>query len=81
MTTEKIMVIYEAKEGSRYTETWRNEDPAEVYKDLAEELINKKLNECRYIRSIRRKNLFNGFQQITVTYDHGGRRTYTVKNS
>ena len=81
MNNEKVMVIYEAKEGRKYCETWRSEDPARVYKDLAQELISKKLNECRYIKSIKRTALYNGFQRITVTYDHGGRRLYTVKNS
>ena len=81
MNNEKVMVIYEAKEGRNYTETWRSEDPAKVYEDLARELISKKINECRWIKSIKRTPLYNGFQRITVTYDHGGRRLYTVKNS
>lgn len=81
MKNEKVMVIYESKEGRTYTETWRSEDSARVYEDLAQELIAKKINECRYIKSIKRTNLFNGFQNIVVTYDHGGRRTYTVKKS
>ena len=81
MNNEKVMVIYEAKEGRNYTETWRSEDPAKVYEDLAQELISKKINECRWIKSIKRTPLYNGFQRITVTYDHGGRRLYTVKKS
>lgn len=78
---EKVMCIYEKKQGRDYVETWRTEDPARVYEDLSVEFIAKKINACLWIKSIKRKQLCNGFQQIIVTYDHGGRRIYTVKNS
>ena len=81
MKNDIVNCIYEAKEGRKYVETWRTEDPARVYKDLAQEMISKKINDCKYIRSIKRTTLYNGFQRITVTYDHGGRRIYTVENS
>ena len=73
-----INYIYQEKDGRTYTETFRCEDELQVYKDLAHELVSKKLNECRWIKSIKRRPLYNGFDEITVTYDHGGRRIYTI---
>lgn len=69
----------EIKEGRNWRETHANTDPAEVYKYLAEDLIAKKINACSYIRSIKRTNLYNGFQKIVVSYDNGVRATYTIK--
>jgi len=77
-TVEKIKVVYEKKEGRTYTETWRSEKPEEVYERLAHCLIAKKLNNCGWIRSIKRVPLYNGFDRITVTHDNGGRDVYTV---
>lgn len=77
-TVEKIKVVYEKKEGRTYTETWRSEKPEEVYERLAHCLIAKKLNNCGWIRSIKRVPLYNGFDRITITHDNGGRDVYTV---
>lgn len=73
-----VNYIYEEKQSGKYVETFKCEDAQRVYDDLAHELISKKINECRWIRSIKRTPLYNGFDRITVTYDHGGRRVYTV---
>ena len=73
--------IYEKKEGEKYVVTFTCfNDPERMYRDLSSELIAKKINACRWIKSIKRTPLFNGFDHITVTYDHGGRRIYTVKH-
>ena len=74
-----VRVTYERKNGRRYIEEWRCEDALQVYSDLAQELISKKINNCTWIRSIQRRNLYNGYQQITVNYNYG-RRIYTVKD-
>lgn len=76
----EIKRVFEVKEGRTWKEEFACTDTAEVYKWLAEELIAKKINACTYIRSIKRDNLYNGFQRITVAYDNGGRSVYTVKN-
>ena len=76
---ENVNVIYEAREGRGFVKEWEHSDPAEVYKDLAAELIAKKINNCKWIRSIKRRQLYNGYLEITVNYPHGGRRIYTVK--
>jgi hypothetical protein len=76
-----VNYIYEEKQGRNYVETFRCEDEKTVYADLAHELISKKLNECSWIKSIKRTPLYNGFDKITVSYDHGkGRRVYTVSS-
>ena len=81
-TISTINFIFEEKRNGKYVETFRCDDSLRVYEALSNELIAKKLNNCRYIRQITRKNLYNGFQQITVSYtaECGGRRIYTVKN-
>lgn len=72
--------VFEMKNGREWRATYTCTDSAEVYKFLAEELIAKKINACTYIRSIKRVNLYNGYQRITIAYDNGGRAVYTVKN-
>lgn len=76
----EIKRITEVKEGRTWRETYTTTDPAEVYKALAEDLIQKKINACAYIRSIKRENLYNGYQRITVLYNNGVRSIYTAKN-
>ena len=70
----------EEKIGRKYVQTFECDDRSRVYKELADELIAKKLNECSWIRSIRREPLYNGFDHIYATYDHGVRRVYTVEH-
>lgn len=72
--------VFEVKEGRNWRESFVTTDPAEVYKYLAEELIAKKINACSYIRSIKRTNLYNGYQKIVISYDNGVRAVYTIKN-
>lgn len=76
----KPNVIFEKKIGRNYEETYHSEDKAQVYEDLAHEMISKKLCGCSYIRSITRKQMYNGFIKITVTYDNGDRRIYTIND-
>lgn len=78
MKTDTICCEYQAKVGCEYVTKWATEDEAMIYDDLAHELIAKKINACLWIRSIKRMPLHNGYDRIIVTYDHGGRRIYTV---
>ena len=50
----------------------------DIYMRLCNALIAKKLNECRYIKSIKRRNNYDGTQEITVTYDNAVRNIYTI---
>jgi tRNA(Ile)-lysidine synthase TilS/MesJ len=71
--------VFEVKKGRAWCESVVITDPVEVYKFLAEELIAKKINACSYIRSIKRTNLYNGYQKIVISYDYGGRAVYTIR--
>ena len=74
-------VIYQKKTQSGYVAEWDNEGE-EVWKDLAHELMAKKLERCAYIRSIKRVNNYDGTNTIIVSYAAdcgGGRRVYTVE--
>lgn len=73
-----VNVTFEEKQGNKYVQTWASNDEAQIYNDLAHELISKKINQCTWIKSIKRTQLYNGYQKIVVYYDHGGRRVYTI---
>lgn len=73
---KRVMYI---KEKNKYIETFTQTDTAQVYEDLALDLIAKKINACSYIRSIKRRTNYDGTQQITVIYDNNAKAEYTVK--
>lgn len=50
----------------------------EIYKRLSNDLIAKKICQCRYIKSIKRRNNYDGTCEITVTYNNNVRNIYTV---
>lgn len=68
------------KHGKKWDVTVEFTDALTVYKHLTDDLISKKINCCLYIKSIKRINLYNGFQKITVYYDNGCKAEYIVKN-
>ena len=77
----KVNFVVEVKEGREYKETYVCLNEIDVYRDLSHELINKKIHNCTYIKSIKRIPLYDGFQKIIVTYDNKMRRVYTVENN
>ena len=76
----KTMLTIELKNGRNWEVTHVVEDELEVYQRLTNALIAKKLNQCSYIKSIRRTPLYNGTQKIVILYDNGVRDTYIVKD-
>jgi hypothetical protein len=76
----KIKRVIELKEGRAWIEHNSTTDTQTVYECLCGDLINKKINACTYIKSIKRVNLYNGYQKITVTYNNDCRAIYTIKN-
>ena len=74
----QVQYIFQQKQGREYVTKYVCNDPVQVHEDLTHELISKKINECRWIRSIKRTPLYNGFQKITVQYDNDSRRVYTI---
>lgn len=76
----KVNMTIEVKNGKTYEVTNVIEDRTEIYESLAHDLINKKLCSCTYIKSIKRVNLYTGFEKITVTYDNDVRRIYVIES-
>ena len=76
----QVSCVVEVKEGKKWGTSLVIENPVEVYERLAQEMIAKKINACKYITSIKRVNLYNGFQRITVNYNNGVRAIYTIAN-
>lgn len=74
----KVNMTIEVKNGKTYEVTRVVEDRVEIYESLARDLISKKINACTYIKSIKRVQLYNGFEKITVNYDNNVRRIYTI---
>ena len=76
----KVNMTIEVKNGKTYEVTNVIEDRTEIYESLARDLVNKKLCSCTYIKSIKRVNLYTGFEKITVTYDNDVRRIYVIES-
>jgi hypothetical protein len=72
------MKITEVKNGKKWEQTNIDTDILSVYQSLANDLIAKKLNQCSYIKSIKRIPLYNGTQKIIVTYNNNCRCIYEV---
>ena len=76
----KVNMTIEVKNGKTYEVTRVCEDRAYVYESLARDMVNKKICCCTYIKSIKRVNLYNGFEKIIVSYDNNVRTTYTIES-
>ena len=76
----KIQRSILVKVGRNYKQGMIETDPEEVYKSLSEDLIAKKINNATYIRSIKREQLYNGFENITVYYSNNVKAVYTIES-
>ena len=70
----------EVKRGNVWDFCRREENPEEVYKKLASDMIAKKINKCTYITRITRSNLYNGYEKIYILYNNGVRVTYQIES-
>ena len=68
------------KKNSKYAEIFRTDDQLTVYQQLTATLIAKKINNCNYIKSIKRENLYNGYQKITVLETDDVKKEFIVKD-
>ena len=73
------MTVY-IKDSKNYIETYSSSDPETIYKRLTAELIAKKINCCKWVKSIKRVNLYNGYQKITVLQENGVKSEYIIKD-
>lgn len=75
---EKLTVYI--KDGKNFIETYATSDPLIIYQRLSGALIWKKINCCKWIRSIKRENLYNGYQKITVYVNYDCKEEYIIKD-
>lgn len=68
----------EIKNGKAWVVEFVDTDELLVYKSLTDDLIAKKINQCSYIKSIKRTQLYNGTQKITVVYNNDCRAIYEI---
>lgn len=76
----KVNMTIEVKNGKTYEISSVNENRAEVYESLARDMVNKKLCACTYIKSIKRTQLYNGYEKIIVNYDNNVRCVYVIES-
>lgn len=77
---KEIKKVVEVKNGKKWEVSTVITDTTAVYESLSCDLINKKLNNCNYIKTIKRTPNYDGTQSITVNYNNDTRAVYTVKN-
>jgi len=69
--------ISQKKTGKTWVNTYIDNDAASVYKSLSIDMIAKKINQARYIKSIKRIQYYTHVE-IIVTYDNNVRSLYYV---
>ena len=74
----KYYRAYERKEGRTWIETYRTEDEAQIYEDLAHELLALKIFKSPLYKSIRQHNNYDGTRTIIIYQDYG-RSVYRVQ--
>lgn len=67
--------IAQKKNGKTWVNTYIDNDAASVYKSLSIDMIAKKINQARYIKSIKRVQHYTHVE-IIVTYDNNVRSLY-----
>lgn len=67
--------IAQKKNGKTWINTYIDNDAASVYKSLASDIIAKKINQARYIKSIKRIQHYSHVE-IIVSYDSNVRSVY-----
>ncbi|MCR4671956.1 MAG: hypothetical protein K5637_01800 [Lachnospiraceae bacterium] len=73
-------VVY-CKQGNQWVpDQYIEDDPGEVYRKLARDMVAKKLHQCTYIKSIKDACNCDGTRDITITYDNNVRAVYTVED-
>jgi hypothetical protein len=74
---EKLTVYI--KENNKYIETYSTDNKLEIYENLCNLLISKKINRCKWCKSIKRVNYYYGYQEITAYMLDGAKYVYIVK--
>ena len=66
------------KSGKNYVLDYTNTDAGAVIERLAADLAAKYIGKAPYIKSVKRRNNYDGTQLYTVSYDTGYRIEYVV---
>lgn len=69
---------FEIKNGKQWAETYRTEDRAKVYEDLAHELLYSKIFKSPMYTRVIHHNNYDGIRTIII-YQNTGRSVYRVK--
>lgn len=69
------MRIAQKKTGNNWVNTYQDTSPDTVYKSLACDVIAKKVNQAKYIKSIKRIQRYSHVE-IIVSYDNNVRSVY-----
>lgn len=76
---KKEVMIIEKRNGKTWETVNVYTDPVKIYESLAKDMIAKKLHKCTYIKTIKDVCNYDGTRNITVAYDNGVRRVYTIE--
>ena len=79
MDSNKIYRIAQKKENNNWINCYETYNETEIYKSLCNDLIAKKINACRYIKSIKRIQNYDSTIKIIVSYDNNTRSVYRIK--
>lgn len=72
----KVMrIAYKKDSNNKWIVTFTENNETLVYKSLTSDLIQKKMNKCSYIKSIKRVQHYTHVT-ITVTYDSNTKNVY-----
>lgn len=72
--TREIQVQY----GKTWETTYIDRNRESVYKSLSTDLAARYVGKAQYIKSVKRRNNYDGTQTYTVNYDNGTRAIYIV---
>lgn len=72
------MIGYQ-KDGKNWIEHYRSDDAAHVLGRLAGDLAAKYVGKAPYVRSVKRRNNYDGTQTYTVIYAHNGTSDYKIE--
>lgn len=70
---------YEVKEGRTWRTTYRTEEPEEIYKSLAQQLMSHKVFHAPYIKRMEQRTNYDGTRTVKFYEDNGGRSVYIIE--
>lgn len=68
----------QAEINGKYETTYIDRNRESVYKSLSTDFAARYIGKAQYIKSIRRRNNYDGTQTYTVNYNNGTRAVYVV---